>query len=136
MRRNIFYLVLVFILSIGLLYGITCIPRKLIHLEVKEVAKITIIHGTTGEKITITNTEDIKHLVDNLNSISINKLELNLLKGFNYYLNFYDSKGKVIEGFAFSDKRVSNEDFSFFVVKGELDTEYIEYLYTIYPTDY
>ncbi|GEM_PF-984842 len=135
MRRNIFYLILGFVISVSLLYGITLIPHKLIYLEVEDVAKITIIHGTTGDKITIHNSEDIKHLVDNLNNISIHKLEINLHKGFNYYISLYDNEGNVIEGFAFTDKRVSNKDFSFSVFKGKLDTQYIEYLYTIYPKD-
>ncbi len=70
---------IIFTLVILLLfYALTYIPHKLLNINLDNVSKITIFNGNTGNQIEITNNNDIKHIINNLSSITFKKDKLSL----------------------------------------------------------
>ena len=109
---------------------------------VKYAKSITDIDGATkieatkydiGEVIgmtTVTDKADIKHIVDNLNSLKLRELKYNELTAIEYELIFCGEGGEVIKTISITlDGWVEYHGSLHSVVNGELDIEYISDLF-------
>lgn len=59
--------------------------------------KLTIVSGSTGESITITNEDVIKHITENINALNFSKGSKVDSDGWSYALNWMNENGEVIE---------------------------------------
>ena len=61
--------------------------------EIGAAAKITVLSGTTGDQVEITDTESIQYITDNINGLTYSKGEKVNSDGWNYALIWYDMDG-------------------------------------------
>ena len=86
---------LVFILSL-----IGCGKKSF---EIVGADKLTVLSGTTGESIEITNTDDIKFITDNINAQNYSKGGKVHSSGWSYALQWFDRDGKMIDSLTLLD---------------------------------
>ena len=66
--------------------------------DIGEASKIELRSGTDGTVIEITNTEDIKHITDNINALTFSKgKSSNNYSGWSYSLKWYDLENNLME---------------------------------------
>ena len=61
--------------------------------EIVDAAKLTVTSGNTGEKVEITDTESIRYITDNINSLTYSKGDKVSSDGWSYALTWYDKDG-------------------------------------------
>ena len=131
----------------GFLEYYACDCKELIELATKYAKSIEGIDGATkieaakydmGEEIgrvTVTKEADVQHIVDNLNSLKLKKLESNEPTAIEYELTFYNADGEIMRTISITlDGWVDYGSFHS-VVSGELDVEYIEGLFENTPNE-
>lgn len=93
-------------------------------------------HGTSGDSvdqtITITDTEVVKHIVDNLNSLTLEGMDYIKPNMVIYTLIFYDASTEVKQVNIKSSKHLSfsGDNTPYVITKGELDLDYLDALFT------
>ena len=120
------FLVLVLALSM-----VGC-AEKSMKFDIGEASKIELRSGTDGTVIEITNTEDIKHITDNINALTFSRGESSKdHSGWSYSLKWYDSENTLMEGIAvMSEYQI---DYNGYFYKGmeadnEIDLAYFDRL--------
>ena len=126
----------------GFLEYYACDCKELVELATKYAKSIKGIDGAAeieitkydiGEvigSVTVTDKADIKHIVDNLNSLKLRELKYNELTAIEYELIFYGEGGEVIKTISITlDGWVEYHGSLHSVVNGELDIEYISDLF-------
>ena len=86
-------LVLALVCVLGLV-GCSSEPKTF---EITGAEKLTVMSGSTGESIDITNADDIKYITDNINALKYSKGEKVNSDGWNYDLQWFDQTGEIIE---------------------------------------
>lgn len=95
-----------------------------------EVAQYDIFNGEEIGAVTITEETSIKHIVDNLNSLKLKKMEYNEPIVLEYNLTFYDAGGERIETIAIpANDWVGYDGYFHSITSGELDRTYIARLF-------
>ena len=93
-------------------------------------------HPTSGDgveqTITITNAEIIKHITDNLNSLTLEGMDYIKPNMVIYNLVFYEAETEVKQVNIKSNKYLSfsGDNTPYEIIKGELDVEYLDALFT------
>ena len=126
----------------GFLQYCACDCRELVDLatqyaktikEIEDATRIEIIKYDIGKEIgvvTVTEEAIVKHIVDNLTSLRLKKLEYNESTAIEYELTFYDADGEMIKVISISlNEWVDYHGSLHSVIKGELDAEYIAELF-------
>jgi len=91
MRKYIsLIVVLVYVLSLG-----GCSKSK--TFEIPETEKLTIISGTTGESIDITDLDDIKYITERINGVEYLKESKVNGSGWSYGLSWINENGETVE---------------------------------------
>ena len=65
--------------------------------ELPDAAKITVISGTTGQSVGITDADSIQYITDNINSLTYSKGEKVNSDGWSYGLTWSDGDGNEVE---------------------------------------
>ena len=106
--------------------------EKGMKFDIGEASKIELRSGTDGTVIEITNTEDIKHITDNINAMTFSRGESSKdHSGWSYSLKWYDSENTLMEGIAvMSEYQI---DYNGYFYKGmeadnEIDLAYFDRL--------
>ena len=116
------------IVACAICYGLIYIPRKIVRIEPSKVSSIKIFDGNTGKSITITSSENINHIIGNLNSITFrtDKLSLGYL-GYSFNTTIYKSNGKVYKEFIINSKDTIRKDPFFYRASTKnIDYDYIK----------
>lgn len=93
-RKKKFFVGTVIILCIIIINGFTYIPHKIINIASDKVSSIQIFNGTNGQQITLTNENDIEHVINNLSSITFYKDNLSLFSlGYVYKVTIFNQSG-------------------------------------------
>ena len=72
--------------------------EKSMKFDIGEASKIELRSGTDGTVIEITNTEDIKHITDNINALTLSKGKSSKdHSGWSYSLKWYDLDNNLME---------------------------------------
>ena len=72
--------------------------EKGMKFDIGEASKIELRSGTDGTVIEITNTEDIKHITDNINALTLSKGKSSKdYSGWSYSLKWYDLDNNLME---------------------------------------
>ncbi len=129
--KKIFLLILTAIILFGGLYATTYIPQKIITIKPSEVSKIEIFDGSIGEQITVTESEQIEHIISNLNKITFKKGKLSVgYMGYKFRMTIYDNSGK-----EYKELIINSSDLiryrGFFYTDGtsSIDYDYIDNLF-------
>lgn len=110
------FLVLVLALSM-----VGC-SEKSMKFDIGEASKIELRSGTDGTVIEITNTEDIKHITDNINALTFSRGESSKdYSGWSYFLKWYNLENNLMEEI---------------VVMSEQQIDYKGYFYSSMETDH
>ncbi len=104
-------------------------PSQIIDIEPSEVSKISVFDGNTGESIAITDSTDIKHIINNLNMVSLKKEKISAgYTGYSYRIIVYNDN--VYEEFYInSNKSIRKDPFFYRDNSGEIDYTYIQELF-------
>ena len=89
--------VLALILFVGLVVGLAGCASKDKSFTISGAAVLTVASGTTGERIDITDLEDIRYITDSINAVNFSKDSEAAGSGWTYALFWYDGNGNVIE---------------------------------------
>ena len=110
------FLVLVLALSM-----VGC-SEKSMKFDIGEASKIELRSGTDGTVTEITNTEDIKHITDNINALTFSRGESSKDdSGWSYSLKWYNLENNLMEEI---------------VVMSEQQIDYKGYFYSSMETDH
>jgi len=121
---------MVLVMSIG---GIIWwdMPITIIDIEPSEVSKISVFDGNTGKSITITDETDIKHIINNLNKVSLQKEKISLgYAGYSYRTTIYKVNGSVYKEFIInSNDTIRKDPFFYRDPEGQIDYMVIQKLF-------
>ena len=132
-RKILFCIIFIVVMSFATLIWYE-IDVKLLDLDASQVSEISVFNGNTGEELSITDSNDIEHIINNLNSISLNRDKIS----FGYAGYSFDMK-IILEGREEAKNKhcfiINSEDLIrkglFFYTLGEekIDYSYIEDLF-------
>ena len=91
--KKLIALVLALVYVLGLV-GCSSEPKIF---EITGAEKLTVMSGSTGESVDITNADDIKYITDNINALKYSKGEKVNSDGWSYALQWFDQNGEIIE---------------------------------------
>lgn len=130
-RTKIFLLILTTIVLFGGLYATTYIPKKVITTEPSEVSKIEIFDGNRGEQLTVMDSEQIGHIISNLNKITFNKGKLSIGNmGYKFRMTIYDDhETEIKELIINSSERIRYRGFFYTDNSSSIDYTYINTLF-------
>lgn len=96
-----------------------------------EISKIEVFSGNTGKSITITDANDIEHIIKNLNTVSLKKGKISLFyMGYSYRVTLYKVSGDVYKKFIInSSDTIRKDPFFYRDSSGSIDYKYIQKLF-------
>ncbi len=123
-RRGILTLLAIF-MGAGIWWNL---PVSIIDIEPSEVSKITVFNGNTGDSITITDTDDINHIIHNLNGVSLKKYKVSVgYVGYSFRTTIYDNNDNIHEElYINSDEIIRKDPFFYRDRQGGIDYNYIQ----------
>ncbi len=138
MKKKI--LIPIFVVAILIILAVVyCFMPKTFGKNVKpsEVDHINVFDGNTGIGFTITNTEDIKYIVENIQSHPMKKDGISLGRmGYSFKISYIDSNDKdVISEFILNSEDIIRKDPFFYVCDGGLCFDYIKECEEVYKTN-
>ena len=72
----------------------------------EDITRIEVCNGTSGEKFTITDRDDITYIVTGIQDTKMRKQEFAKKDGFVYSMSFYTEKGKAVAQFELNGENV------------------------------
>lgn len=107
------------------------------NVDPSEVDHINVFDGNTGTGFTITNPDDIKYIVENIQSHSMKKAGISLGRmGYSFKIRYIDSNDKdVIPVFTLNSDDTIRKDPFFYVCNGGLCFDYIKECEEVYKTN-
>ena len=106
------------------------VPTPATNIEASKISKIKIFDGNTGKEVTITDTNDIEHIITNLNAISLKKYRVSLgYLGYSFKTTIYKTDGSVYRELIINSNSVIRKDpFFFRDITESIDYDYIKAL--------
>lgn len=106
------------------------VTSSITNIAPSEVSKIEIFDGNTGEITKITDETEIKHIIENLNSVSIKKERISLgYMGYSFRTTIYKSNGVVYKKFIINSSNTIRKDPFFYRDSlNSIDYNYIQEL--------
>jgi hypothetical protein len=103
---------------------------SIMNISSEKVSKIEIFDGGTGKEITITDSANIKQIVDNLNSVSLKKDKLSLgYIGYSFRTTIYKANGNVYKQFMInSNNTIRKAPFFYRDSSESIDYDYLKAL--------
>ncbi len=138
MKKKVFYPIIIILFLIILAIGYYFMPKTFgKNVNPSEVDHINVFDGNTGTGFTITNPEDIKYIVENIQNHTMKKDGISLGKvGYSFKISYIDSNDKdVIPIFIINSDDTIRKDPFFYVCDGGLCFDYIKDCEGIYKTN-
>lgn len=106
-------------------------PRTFLKgVDPAQIARIEVFSGSTGQRISLTESEDIAPLVHSIQSQSLRRSGISLGRmGYSYHLTFYDLNDRVVEEFYLNSAAVLRDDPFFYRGSDDLGYEQLEALF-------
>lgn len=106
-------------------------PIDLMDTDSKEVMKIVVFNGNSGNATHITEKEQIRHMIDNLNDIEVKRSKPSAgYAGYGFKVTIYLSDGNEADDWnnfiINSEDTIRKDPFFYSVTKGTIDYDYIE----------
>lgn len=103
------------------------------NVDVSDVSAISVFNGSTGKSFTIKNTDEIKYIVENIQSIEIKRDNISSnYDGFSFSLTFKDADGKTLDSFIVNSDDTIRDNPFFYRCDGGLCFEYLKSLEEYY----
>ena len=97
-----------------------------------DVAKIEVFNGTTGERFSIEDRQDIDYIVSKIADVRMRKDEYGHVDGFVYSISFYGADGECIESFILNGNTIRDGAIRYeMVYETEEDALCFEYIKAI-----
>ncbi|WP_128894148.1 hypothetical protein [Longirhabdus pacifica] len=131
--KKVLLIIISILLMFAGIFSLTFIPHKIITIDPSEVSKIEIFSGNSGDEITVTNENQIEHIISNLNEIRFQKNEFVFWRlGYDLNITIYNKNGKRYKEFIMN----GNESirYNFFIFEDNtksIDYDYIDNLFDI-----
>ncbi|RSD28525.1 hypothetical protein EJA10_04725 [Mesobacillus subterraneus] len=124
------FVILAVPIILGIAYGCTYIPHKIVNIAPEEVSKIHIFDGTTGYEAEITDKAQILHIINNLNGVTFQKDKSALgYLGYSFNTTIFNQDGKVVNEFIINSNDTIRYKGFFYTAKNQtVDYDYIEQL--------
>ncbi len=124
-------LILIAIILFGGVYATTYIPKKIITIKPSKVSKIEIFDGNRGEKLTVTDSKEIDHIISNLTKITFNKGKLSVgYLGYKFRVTIYGNNGKEHKELIINSKnKIRYKGFFYSDKSNSIDYDYINALF-------
>lgn len=105
--------------------------------DVNEIASISVFNGSTGQQMTLEDTEEISTIVNNIQATKMKRGKISsTYKGYAFNLTFKDKNGNIIDSFIINSKTVIRDDPFFYEnEKGELCLAFLQELEGKYCTE-
>ncbi len=105
-------------------------PKKFLNgVASTDVSSIEIFNGSTGNRFTVTDRNQIMNIVENIHGVDMKKEKISSgYDGFVYSLTFKDAGGKTIESFMINSKYIIRDDPFFYRSSRTLCFEYLKEL--------
>lgn len=103
------------------------------NVDASDVSAISVFNGSTGKSFTIENTDEIKYIVENIQSIEMKRDNISSnYDGFSFSLTFKDADGKTLDSFIVNSDDTIRDDPFFYRCDGGLCFEYLKSLEEYY----
>lgn len=109
------------------------IPIDSMDISASDVMEISVFDGNTGTSLHITNKDDIIHIVENLNMVTLTREKLSIgYMGYSFKIILYGDDGEELDGwnifFINTEKTIRKDPFFYEVTEGSIDFSYIQEL--------
>jgi hypothetical protein len=130
LKKRIWILVITIPCVFLLLFPLTFIPHKLVNIDPSEISKIMVFDGNTGYQVEITDSNEINHIIDNLNEITFKKGKPSFMySGYSFHTTILDRNGEIIRELTInSPDTVRYNGFFYTSTDHNIDYDYIEKL--------
>ena len=104
------------------------VSLNLTDLVPDEVMEIVVFNGNSGETTHITDEQQIQHIIQNLNDVTVKKWKPSV--GYSFKITIYLSDGNEADGWnnfiINSEDTIRKDPFFYSVVTGKIDYNYIK----------
>lgn len=132
-KKKVVIVVLLALSVITIIFGVWFLmPRTFLkHVDSKDVKKIEIFSGSTGDKFVVEDEEEIEYIVKNIQSTTMKREKLSVgYVGFSFSLKFKNENDDTISSFILNGESTIRKDPFFYEAKnGELCFGYISELH-------
>lgn len=109
-------------------------PVGFVNLNPDNVKEIVIFNGNNGQTLHIQDEEDIRYIIENLNSVKLKRRKISSgYKGYSFHTTIYLQNGEESHDWnnfiINSSDTVRKDPFFFDVIGGSIDYDYIEQLF-------
>ncbi len=126
-KRKIIATITLIFCAFILIKGISYIPQKLVNIQAKEVTKIEITDGTTGQQLEITDEMTVARIINNLNSIVFQKDKLaSENKGYRFAMKIYVHNKLEQSLMINSEDMISYQNYFYKTTNKQIDQKYLE----------
>lgn len=113
-------------------------PIKIVSFQPSDVSEIYIMDRTHGDEVTITDSDEINHIITNLNAVTVRKSGLALGFGLSFDVTIYDNSGKPLSTFVIQSPNEIKKSILFYSVYKDdgpyIDEDFIENIFESYGT--
>ena len=107
------------------------VPLNLTNLDPDEVMEIIVFNGNSGETTHITDKQQIRYIIQNLNDVEVKKWKPSVgYTGYSFKITIYLSDGNEADGWnnfiINSEDTIRKDSFFYSVVTGKIDYDYIK----------
>ena len=124
------YLYILYILI--LIIGFTACSSDTSSFSISNAVKIELRSGLTGDFTEITNSADIEHITNNINSLLLSStINDNKEKGWAYSIKWYNMENNLLESITIvSETQISKGEYYYYCVDdNKIDTEFLYALF-------
>ena len=94
-----------------------------------DIKSIFVFDGNTGESFDFSDTDEIRYVVENIQSTKMKKDTLSMgYTGYSFRISFFDKNGKEIENFIINSSNTIRKDPFFYRCDGNLCFDYLKEL--------
>ena len=94
-----------------------------------DIKSISVFDGNTGESFDFSDTDEIRYVVENIQSTIMKKDTLSMgYTGYSFRISFFDKNGKEIENFIINSSNTIRKDPFFYRCDGDLCFDYLKEL--------
>ena len=116
---------------IAMILGVWYFTPKtfLAEIDPSEVASISVFDGSTGNHFTLTDSGEIRTVVENIKSVPTERGKLSLgYMGYSFRMSFIDEDGREIDSFILNGKDTIRDDPFFYYSDDPEDEFCFEYM--------
>ncbi len=97
--------------------------------EASHIKSISVFDGNTGEGFDFSDTDEIRYVVENIQSAKMKKDTLSIgYMGYGFHISFFDENGNEIESFIINSPNTIRKDPFFYRCDGNLCFDYLKEL--------